>query len=104
MKQIEKAIFAAELDSIPCGSSGRARAFAALNHAEGETSPCCRHHRRGLRACARGEERRWLDRIREFGRALTLSLVIYWVCMLVRYIYRTGDRTACRIEIGTLRL
>ena len=33
-------------------------------------------------------KRRWLDRIREFGRALTLSLVIYWVYMLVRYIYQ----------------
>jgi ABC-type dipeptide/oligopeptide/nickel transport system permease component len=34
------------------------------------------------------KKRRWLDRIREFGRALTLSLVIYWVYMLVRYIYQ----------------
>ena len=34
------------------------------------------------------KKRRWLDRIREFGRALTLSLVIYWVYMLVRYLYQ----------------
>ena len=34
------------------------------------------------------KKRRWLDRLRELGRALTLSLVIYWVYMLVRYLYR----------------
>jgi hypothetical protein len=34
------------------------------------------------------KKRRWLDRIRELGRALTLSLVIYWVYMLVRYVYQ----------------
>ena len=34
------------------------------------------------------KKRRWLDRLRELGRALTLSLVIYWVYMLVRYIYQ----------------
>jgi len=34
------------------------------------------------------KKKRWLGRIREFGRALTLSLVIYWVYMLVRYIYQ----------------
>jgi hypothetical protein len=33
-------------------------------------------------------KRRWLDRLREFGRALTLSLVIYWIYMLVRYLYQ----------------
>jgi hypothetical protein len=33
-------------------------------------------------------KRRWLDRLRELGRALTLSLVIYWVYMLVRYLYQ----------------
>jgi hypothetical protein len=33
-------------------------------------------------------KRRWLDRLREFGRALTLSLVIYWLYMLARYIYQ----------------
>jgi len=33
-------------------------------------------------------KRKWLDRLREFGRALTLSLVIYWVYMLVRYLYQ----------------
>ena len=33
------------------------------------------------------KKRRWLDRLRELGRALTLSLVIYWVYMLVRYLY-----------------
>jgi hypothetical protein len=35
-------------------------------------------------------KRRWLDRLRELGRALTLSLVIYWVYMLVRYLYQRG--------------
>ena len=35
-------------------------------------------------------KRRWLDRLRELGRALTLSLVIYWVYMLVRYLYQHG--------------
>ena len=34
------------------------------------------------------KKRRWLDRLRELGRALTLSLVIYWIYMLVRYIYQ----------------
>ncbi len=34
------------------------------------------------------KKRRWLDRLRELGRALTLSIVIYWVYMLVRYIYQ----------------
>ena len=33
-------------------------------------------------------KRKWLDRLRELGRALTLSLVIYWVYMLVRYLYQ----------------
>jgi hypothetical protein len=33
-------------------------------------------------------KRRWLDRLRELGRALALSLVIYWVYMLVRYLYQ----------------
>jgi hypothetical protein len=33
-------------------------------------------------------KRRWLDRLRELGRALTLSLVIYWVYMLLRYLYQ----------------
>jgi hypothetical protein len=33
-------------------------------------------------------KRRWLDRLRELGRALTLSLVIYWLYMLARYIYQ----------------
>lgn len=33
-------------------------------------------------------KRRWLDRLREFGRALTLSLVIYWIYMLARYLYQ----------------
>jgi hypothetical protein len=34
------------------------------------------------------KKRRWLDRLRELGRALTLSLVIYWVYMLVRYLHQ----------------
>lgn len=33
-------------------------------------------------------KRRWRDRLKEFGRALTLSLVIYWLYMLVRYVYQ----------------
>jgi len=33
-------------------------------------------------------KRRWLDRLRELGRALTLSLVIYWLYMLARYLYQ----------------
>jgi hypothetical protein len=33
-------------------------------------------------------KRRWLDRLREFGRALTVSIVIYWLYMLARYIYQ----------------
>ena len=33
-------------------------------------------------------KKRWLDKLREFGRALTLSLVIYWVFMLLRYLYQ----------------
>ncbi len=35
-------------------------------------------------------KKRWLDRLRELGRALTLSLVIYWVYMLLRYLYQRG--------------
>ena len=34
------------------------------------------------------KKRRWLDRFRELGRALALSLVIYWIYMLVRYLYQ----------------
>ena len=34
------------------------------------------------------KKRRWLDRLRELGRALTVSIVIYWVYMLVRYVYQ----------------
>jgi hypothetical protein len=30
------------------------------------------------------KKRRWHDRLRELGRALTLSLVIYWLYMLAR--------------------
>lgn len=33
-------------------------------------------------------KKRWRDRLRELGRALTLSLVIYWLYMLARYLYR----------------
>jgi hypothetical protein len=33
-------------------------------------------------------KKRWHDRFRELGRALALSLVIYWVYMLVRYLYQ----------------
>jgi len=33
------------------------------------------------------KKRRWLDRLRELGRALALSLVIYWIYMLARYFY-----------------
>jgi ABC-type dipeptide/oligopeptide/nickel transport system permease component len=34
------------------------------------------------------KKKRWHDRLREFGRALTLSIVIYWIYMLVRYLYQ----------------
>jgi hypothetical protein len=44
-----------------------------------------------LNALAPAErKRRWLDRLRELGRALALSLVIYWVYMLARYLYQHG--------------
>ena len=33
-------------------------------------------------------KRRWLDRLRELGRALALSLVIYWIYMVLRYLYQ----------------
>jgi hypothetical protein len=33
-------------------------------------------------------KKRWRDRLRELGRALALSLVIYWVYMLARYLYQ----------------
>lgn len=33
-------------------------------------------------------KRRWLDRLREFGRALAVSLVIYWIYMLARFLYQ----------------
>lgn len=32
-------------------------------------------------------KRRWLDRLREFGRALAFSLVIYWIYMIARFLY-----------------
>jgi hypothetical protein len=33
-------------------------------------------------------KRRWHDRLREFGRALAVSLVIYWIYMIVRFLYQ----------------
>jgi hypothetical protein len=33
-------------------------------------------------------KKRWRDRLKELGRALTLSLLIYWLYMLVRYLYQ----------------
>lgn len=33
-------------------------------------------------------KRRWLDKLRELGRALAMSLVIYWIYMLVMYFLR----------------
>jgi hypothetical protein len=33
-------------------------------------------------------KRRWLDRFREFGRAIALSLVIYWIYMIARFLYQ----------------
>ena len=30
-------------------------------------------------------KRRWIDKLREFGKALTISIVIYWIYMLVLY-------------------
>jgi hypothetical protein len=32
-------------------------------------------------------KRLWLDKLREFGRALAVALVIYWLYMLVLYLY-----------------
>lgn len=33
-------------------------------------------------------KRRWLDKLRELARALAISLVLYWVYMLVLYFLR----------------
>lgn len=30
-------------------------------------------------------KKRWLDKLRELGKALTLSIVIYWIYMLILY-------------------
>jgi hypothetical protein len=34
------------------------------------------------------KKKRWRGKLRELGRALTLSLVIYWIYMLARYLYQ----------------
>ena len=33
-------------------------------------------------------KRRWLDKLRELGKALALTMVIYWAYMLVLYFFR----------------
>lgn len=33
-------------------------------------------------------KQRWLDKMREFGKALTISIVIYWIYMLILYFYK----------------
>ncbi|HSF18990.1 MAG TPA: hypothetical protein VLK65_25920 [Vicinamibacteria bacterium] len=33
-------------------------------------------------------KKRWKDKLRELGRALAVSIVIYWVYMLLRYFFR----------------
>jgi hypothetical protein len=33
-------------------------------------------------------KKRWLDKLRELGKALTLSIVIYWIYMLILYFAR----------------
>lgn len=33
-------------------------------------------------------KRRWLDRLREFGRAIAISLLIYWIYMIARFLYQ----------------
>jgi hypothetical protein len=33
-------------------------------------------------------KRRWLDKLREIGKALAVSIVIYWIYMLVLYFTR----------------
>jgi hypothetical protein len=33
-------------------------------------------------------KKRWLGRFREFGRAIALSLVIYWIYMIARFLYQ----------------
>ena len=33
-------------------------------------------------------KKRWLDKLRELGRSLVISLVIYWIYMLVIYFFR----------------
>ncbi len=35
-------------------------------------------------------KRRWLDKLREFGKSVVISLVIYWVYMLAIYFLRQG--------------
>ncbi|HXV63376.1 MAG TPA: hypothetical protein VEK15_21935 [Vicinamibacteria bacterium] len=33
-------------------------------------------------------KKRWKDKLRELGRALAVSIVIYWVYMLILYFFR----------------
>ena len=35
-------------------------------------------------------KRRWLDKLRELGKSVVISLVIYWVYMLAIYFLRQG--------------
>jgi uncharacterized membrane protein YbhN (UPF0104 family) len=33
-------------------------------------------------------KRRWLDKLRELGKALALTMVLYWAYMLILYFFR----------------
>ncbi len=35
-------------------------------------------------------KKRWLDKLRELGKSLAISLVIYWLYMLAIYFLRQG--------------
>jgi len=33
-------------------------------------------------------KRRWLDKLRELGKSLAISLVVYWIYMFIVYFWR----------------
>lgn len=35
-------------------------------------------------------KRRWLDKLRELGKSLAISLVVYWIYMFIVYFWRQG--------------
>ena len=35
-------------------------------------------------------KRRWLDKLRELGKSVAISLVIYWIYMFIMYFWRQG--------------